>query len=453
MRTSLPKPNAGRDVIVVRLNEWQTIGPKGQPALWGQVVTDPSIQELIVSLRGRLDIRPTFDGLEIASSSFVGRVDVGNLRILIEPKLNSTPLTSLLRYAYGLHDLGLIDHTVSDVAADGILEMLLAMLVVEAERLLAAGVPARYVRRDELLASPRGALLLNAIARSGGVREARLPCRHHLRDTNWHLNRLLKSGLELALRLASTNYLRQRLWTLLKRMDGIDPLSVLRQTEVDRAESELTRITAPYQQTLTLIRLLLDSKGFDFEQQQDKTALPGFLFDMNAFFQHLLSRFMRENLHNRRIVDEERIRGVLEYSSNANPQHLRAPSPRPDYALFRGDRLVAYLDAKYRDIWLQRLPAKWLYQLSIYAIASPTNASVLLYPSTDGAAKDAQVMVRDPLSRVQQKDASVIVRPVNLLRLAELVSAGGLAGLQRTALAEELVALVPLPTVTPQAVQ
>ena len=259
---------------MLRRLRWQTVGPKEQPALRGQVVTESITQELIASLQGRQEIRPTFDGIEITSSSFVGRVDVGNLRILIEPKLDGTPLTSLLQYAYGLHKMGMVEHTVSDVAKEGILEMLVAMLVTEVERVLAAGVPSRYVRREESLASPRGALLINEIARSGGVREARLPCRHYLRDANWHLNRVMKSGLELALRLTSTSNLRQKLWTLIKRMDGIDPLAVLREAEVDRAASELTRITTPYQPTLTLIRLLLNSQGFTFEQQQKAERLP-----------------------------------------------------------------------------------------------------------------------------------------------------------------------------------
>jgi 5-methylcytosine-specific restriction enzyme subunit McrC len=443
-RTSLSNPDARQDLVVVRLNEWQTVGPKEQPALRGQVVTEPITQELIASLHGRLEIRPTFDGIKITSSSFVGRVDVGNLRILVQPKLDRTPLTSLLQYAYGLHKMGMVEHTVSDVAKDGILEMLVAMLVTEVERVLAAGVPSRYVRREESLASPRGALLINEIARRGGVREAQLPCRHYLRDANWHLNRVMKSGLELALRLTSTSSLRQKLWTLIKRMDGIDPLAVLREAEVDRAVSELTRITTPYQPTLTLIRLLLNSQGFTFEQQQKASTLPGFLFDMNAFFQRLLSRFLRESLRGFRIVDEKKIRGVLEYASSANPQRLRAPSPRPDYALFYGERLLAYLDAKYRDIWRQRLPSKWLYQLTIYAIASPTHLSVLLYPSTDGTARDARIIVRDPLIQLAENESSVVIRPVNLLRLAGLLSRGAEASLERTDFAMELVALAPL---------
>lgn len=438
---SQSQPDQNRDRVVVRLNEWQTVGPKQWPALSGYVPSGHEARRLIDRLKGRLDIRAGFDGLEISSSSFVGRVDIGNLRVLVEPKLEGMPLTRLLRYAYDLHDLGLVDHTVADVAKEGILEMLLAMLVTEVERLLAAGISSRYVRLEESLASPRGAILVNEVARRGGVREARLPCRHHVRDADWHLNRVVRSGLELAARLASSAPVRHKLWLLVKRMDGVQPLGHLRTPEVLRAEAELTRLTAPYQPTLTLIRLLLDSEGFTFDPEDKSSTLPGFLFDMNAFFQRLLSRFLRENLDGLRIADEEKIRGVLEYASGANPQKLRAPSPRPDYALFRGTRLLAYLDAKYRDIWQRRLPSKWLYQLSIYAIASPERVSVLLYPSHGGSASDARIVVRQPLAAADGWEASVVVRPVDLRRLAGLLSGGANQQSDRSAFASQLASL------------
>jgi 5-methylcytosine-specific restriction enzyme subunit McrC len=359
----------------------------------------------------------------------------------VEPKLEGMPLTQLLRYAYDLHDLDLVDHTVADVAKEGILEMLLAMLVTEVERLLVAGISSRYVRIEESLASPRGAIVLNEVARRGGVREARLPCRHHVRDADWHLNRIVRSGLDLAASLAASTSLRQKLWLLVKRMDDVQPLAHLRTSEVLRAEAELTRLTASYQPTLTLIRLLLDSEGLTFDPKDKCSTLPGFLFDMNTFFQRLLSRFLRENLDGLRIADEKKIRGVLEYASGANPQQLRAPSPRPDYALFQRTRLLAYLDAKYRDIWQRRLPAKWLYQLSIYAIASPARVSVLLYPAHGSTASDARIVVRQPLDVPGRQEASVVVRPVDLHRLAGLLSQGASQQSDRSTFANQLVAV------------
>src|SRR5205823_13720655 len=102
-------------------------------------------------------------------------------------------------------------------------------------------------------------------------------------------------------------------------------------------------------------------------------------FDMNIFFERLLSRFLRDNLTDGRIKDQRSIRSLYAYSHDANPRGRKAPAPRPDFALFNNGQLNTFLDAKYRDLWDNSLPVEWLYQLSIYALASPGGLSVLLY--------------------------------------------------------------------------
>jgi 5-methylcytosine-specific restriction enzyme subunit McrC len=111
--------------------------------------------------------------------------------------------------------------------------------------------------------------------------------------------------------------------------------------------------------------------------------------------------------------------------------------------LFHGNTLRGLLDAKYRDTWERSLPAEWLYQLSIYALASPAGVSVLLYSSMAAEARDEQVDVRQPVTWSSKGPASVILRPVPLAQLAEFVDpdrAGSLAA-ERRRWAEELVVL------------
>src|SRR5450756_1116812 len=98
--TPVPRPD-GRPLFVVELTEWDQVGPAKDSRLKGcSLAGDPQSRRLAESLRGRLDIREGYDGLEITSTSFVGRVDVGPLRIAIGPKLPAMPLARLLRYAY-----------------------------------------------------------------------------------------------------------------------------------------------------------------------------------------------------------------------------------------------------------------------------------------------------------------------------------------------------------------
>jgi len=190
--------------------------------------------------------------------------------------------------------------------------------------------------------------------------------------------------------------------------------------DIDKAERSLTRLTAANASALTIIRLLRIMQGVAFETTVDSSRTPGFLFDMNHFFQRLLSRFLRENLTDRRIMDERAIGDVFAYSRGANPKGRRAPKPRPDYALFHANK-VAFIDAKYRDIWEKGLPAEWLYQLSIYALGSPFHVSVLLYATMAREARDEQIEIRQPVVWSISGPAYVILRPVLLPRLAELL--------------------------------
>ena len=116
------------------------------------------------------------------------------------------------------------------------------------------------------------------------------------------------------------------------------------------------------------------------------------------------------------------MRGVLAYAPDANPRRRSVPGLKPDYALFQGGALVRFLDAKYRDIWDRGCPTEWLYQLSMYALASPGRVSVLLYASMAESASDERVNVRPLLPLSGSALASVILRPVELARLAELVA-------------------------------
>ena len=134
-------------------------------------------------------------------------------------------------------------------------------------------------------------------------------------------------------------------------------------------------------------------------------------------------------------------RNLFAYAPDANPRRRSAPAPRPDYALFGGHTLYGFLDAKYRDIWERGLPAEWLYQLSLYALAAPSEVSVLLYASMAAEACDERVEVRQPVLWSNKRPASVIVRPVPLPYLAELLDpdrARSLAGKRRKS-ADQLV--------------
>jgi 5-methylcytosine-specific restriction enzyme subunit McrC len=159
----------------IPLKEWDHVGPNIEPRLKATSLRDNSgAQQLAEALRSRLDIREGYQGLEIETTSYVGRIDVGSLRIAVRPKLGATPLATLVRYAYGLRDISIIDETHTPIAHFGFHDLLVAMLGDEVEELLHRGLARRYAPLSERMESPRGRILFNEIIRRGGIMEARL---------------------------------------------------------------------------------------------------------------------------------------------------------------------------------------------------------------------------------------------------------------------------------------
>ena len=199
----------------------------------------------------------------------------------------------------------------------------------------------------------------------------------------------------------------------------------------------MDRRTMAYEPALTLIELLLDGEGVSLEEEGSRVRLKGFLFDMNRFFQALLSRFLRENLSGVEVHDEHRLKGMFRYRPGENPLGRRDPVLRPDFVLMQGGQTIAVLDAKYRDLWAQPLPREMLYQLALYALGrTGEQASVILYPTVETAAREQTIVIQEPVRGDER--ARVTLRPVNLLKLDQLLRAAPAAQRQRAELAREL---------------
>ncbi|HEY3333304.1 MAG TPA: hypothetical protein VGK19_24930 [Capsulimonadaceae bacterium] len=411
----------------VQMAEWSVYPGPNDSALPASVLFDGSSPETatvekidILSKRGLLQIEDFRNGLIIKSRSFVGKVRFGGLEITVEPKITGAPFMRLLRYAYSLRNLDLMDRATFETESLCFQDLLIYQLLLEATELANRGLRREFVRKEHLLPTPRGRFDINAIARTGVFPTDRLPCITHDRDVNVPLNRVLLAGLSHAARSTDSLWLRGKLnWLSSILREGVTPLKLSTATITD-AQRCLTRITRVYEPALNLIELLYAGQGLSLDAGAS-VYLSGFLFDMNRFFQSLLSRFLNEHLVGFEVCDEESIRGMMRYDPANNPLNRRSPTLRPDFAIRQGGSTVAILDAKYRDLWRSDLPREMLYQLAMYALSQPTERSAtILYPALGPSATDARIVITDPIDSATP--ARVIVRPVDLLAIDRVIS-------------------------------
>jgi 5-methylcytosine-specific restriction enzyme subunit McrC len=413
------------------MTEWDTRRPDSGSDLNGIYLQNDQDRATALRLadRGLLAVTELRTGLMVQSFSYVGRVQLGQVGITVQPKLKSSSLLNLLRYAYGFRKLNLLPEAALRLEQSGFADLLVSQLNTEVSELVARGLHRTYVPRNEWLTSPRGRIDLGRLGAQGGVITAGLPCRHHPRIEDSLLNQILYAGLDLAGAIASDLQLRResrRLATLFA--EYVSPLR-LSDEALERCFRKVNRLTEAYESAITLISSLWNALGITLADDGARHTLPGFLFDMNRFFQALLSRFLRENLPDYSIREEFRLKGMIQFVPGFNPRKSPPAIPRPDFVVLDGNQQVAILDAKYRDLWDKALPNEMLYQLAVYAAGHQKQSAAILYPTTENGAKEARITLNDP---VQGKlVALVCLRPIIVSVLEGHVMSGHSTAAQR----------------------
>ncbi len=406
----------------VNLREWAEFNLDQHPRLLKRYWDDAAREtaEVLKEL-GVLEVTEVRNGLRIRANSHVGRVSIAGLQITILPKIDHLRLYRLLKYAYGLRNLKLHGQALFALEQLSFQDLVIHHLCAEVEELIARGLDKRYHKEDEDLVLVRGRINIRKLAERREFARTTLPCTYFARTENSVLNQVILAGIHLALTLTNDPLLRSCLRRLAKLLDESVELIPLSNELLLRIDKNLDRLNEHYRPALKLINILFLSQGQESRQRGNHQPLPSFFFDMNRFFQVLLSRLLKEYLEAYTVRDEFSLYNVFAYEQGYNPKKSRPPKPRPDFAVFKQDRAVMLLDAKYKDLWNDGLPTDWLYQLAIYAASGVGGGSAkILYPTTERRAKLQILNVTNPATG--SSFARIMLQPVQMTLVADCLA-------------------------------
>jgi 5-methylcytosine-specific restriction enzyme subunit McrC len=400
------------------ITEWWSIGPEDE-RLRGRSIGSPEARRLVERLKGFLDIEELRDGLRITSFSYVGRVQVEDLTITIRPKLEAETLLALVCYAFSFRRLMILETARYPDKGSIFEDLLAAQLLSEARELIRSGPARQYREIHQDLAAPRGRIDFARLSSRPGWNRVAIPCRESPRSMDNLLNQALRAGIELAADLAQDRVLVRDLRATAKQLSEIAGPVELTFGLLAQADRAISRMTTSYRPALRLIELLRSSSRIDLKGEGE-LRLPGFLFDMNRFFQALVGRFLSDHLDSYEVADERCLPGFMRYLPGHNPRGHKQPLLRPDFTVSEGRKVVTFLDAKYRDLWEKNLPRETLYQLAVYALSrrSAGNAAII-YPARAGVGKEAIIEIAEPSTGESQ--ARIALRPFDLNRAARII--------------------------------
>ena len=360
------------------LQEYQTSCPydltvEERDALVG--VVESLTLEPVAGKSSKYTIRP---------GSFVGAVEIGELSVLIKPKIGIPQLLSLASYATGKfrsHERNQFQFEEADALPD----VLAIALIAAARRAFARGLLHGYRTKEETLQTVRGRIRFDdQIRRRFGIVIPIEVTYDEFTDDileNWLVKAAVVRLGEMRIR---SHRARSGLGWIASMLENVSHVEFDSQNVKD---IEFNRLNEHYRGVVTLSLLIL--RHSRFESYRGNVRAFGFLMDMNQVFQEFVTQALREELD---LPESEFCSdSQLEGSRRVFLDEERRLRLRPDLTWWRGGRCLFVGDVKYK-IADGRGNHADLYQLLAYATALDLPGGMLIYAKGETKPLVHQVM-------------------------------------------------------------
>jgi 5-methylcytosine-specific restriction enzyme subunit McrC len=377
--------------VIIRLREF---GPEQDVELAGSVaarLASSGLVEVLPAGNDRWTLRPV---------DRVGAVRIGELDVVVEPKVGPEGLLFLLGYAA---DPGFRPEDVEGVEREDLLPVLAESLARQVERATGQGVLQGYVTLDEALPVVRGRL--RAADQMGRRPGTLLPIEVTYDDYSADIpeNRIVRSAVRRIMAVSRVRpEIRRRLGHLDGRLDGVTPLI----PGEPMPEWQASRLNQRYVPALRLAEIVL--RHLSAEVGEAGVPVASFVVDMAKVFEDFVTTAL-----------QEATAGYPGRTEGQYPVNLAIGGGvpmRPDVVHLAGGHAQAVFDAKYKIESERRgVPNTDVYQMLAYCTALRLDHGYLVYAKGHGEAVAHRIVNTDPAIEIIQHPLDLADSPTGLL--------------------------------------
>ena len=348
-----------------------------------------------------IDVTPSPDeegAYRLKPSSYVGAVNIGELTVVIRPKVSVDRVMFLITYA--MDPKNWWRDTVHLTSDADVLEAIALAFAHRTRQAIQRGLLQGYRREEDALNTVRGRIRFDEQIRRRF--DIPLPIEVVFDEFTEDIekNRLLKTAID---RLGHTFIRSKGARQEVRRLRPSFATVTLGSYRRDALpEVRYTRLDEHYRPAVTLARLIIANSSL--ELLQGKVVGAAFLVDMNKVFERFLYVALGEALGLPGGQWKHEVRLSLDKSEKINIY--------PDLSWWKGSRPIFVGDAKYKKLETQEFKHADIYQMLAYCTAIGLPSGLLIYAAGEG---------EPGVYRIRNADKTIEVAWLNLKGTPEAI--------------------------------